>query len=59
MKKISPMSYIYKTEIPEADWEKTTACVKARMGEMKQLKRRMGKSKGRVRSQTAGTKAKN
>jgi len=46
MKKISPMSYIYKTEIPEADWERTTACVKGRMEEMKQLKRRMGKSKG-------------
>lgn len=31
------MSYIYKIEIPEADWEKTPASVKGRMEEMKQL----------------------
>lgn len=37
MKKISPTCHIYKTEIPETDWEKTPASVKGRMEEMKQL----------------------
>jgi len=41
MKKIRPTCHIYKTEIPETDWEKTPASVKGRMEEMKHLKRRI------------------
>jgi len=37
MKKISPITPIYKTEIPEMDWEQTPASVKARMEEMREL----------------------
>ncbi|MHC5916481.1 MAG: DUF6444 domain-containing protein [Nostoc sp.] len=37
MKKISLISHIYRTEVPESDWEKTPASVKGRMEEMKAL----------------------
>ena len=37
MKKNSPICHIYKTEIPETDWEQTPPSVKGRMEEMKQL----------------------
>ncbi|MEH1982700.1 MAG: IS66 family transposase [Nostoc sp.] len=37
MKKISLISHIYRTEVPETDWEKTPASVKGRMEEMKAL----------------------
>ena len=36
MEKISPICHIYKTEIPETDWEQTPTSVKGRMEEMKQ-----------------------
>jgi ribonuclease D len=37
MNKISLISFIYRTEVPESDWEKTPATVKERMEEMKAL----------------------
>jgi len=37
MKKISPMSYIYKTEIPEADWEKQFWILDFRLGLAEEL----------------------
>ena len=37
MKKISLICHIYKTEVPESDWEQTPASVKGRMEEMKEL----------------------
>ena len=37
MKKISLISHIYRTEVPESDWENTPASVKGRMEEMKAL----------------------
>ena len=36
MEKISPICHIYKTEIPETDWEQTPTSVKGRMEEMEQ-----------------------
>jgi len=46
------MSYIYKIEIPEADWEKTPLlCQRTDGGDEA--------ADSRVRSETAGTKAKN
>ena len=36
MEKISLICHIYKTEIPETDWEQTPTSVKGRMEEMKQ-----------------------
>ncbi len=36
MEKISHICHIYKTEIPETDWEQTPTSVKGRMEEMKQ-----------------------
>ena len=37
MKKISLINHIYRTEVPESDWEKTPSSVKGRMEEMKAL----------------------
>jgi len=37
MKKNSSICHIYKTEIPETDWEQTPASVKGRMEEMREL----------------------
>jgi hypothetical protein len=55
VKKISPRCYIYKTEIPETDWEKTPLLCQSTDGGDEADDRRMGKSKGGVRSETAGT----
>jgi len=52
------MCYIYKTEIPETDWEKTTACVKARMEEMKQLILEWGKAKAELEAKQQEQKRK-
>jgi|GEM_PF-6049662 len=52
------MCYIYKTEIPETDWEKTTACVKERMEEMRQLILEWGKAKAELEAKQQEQKRK-